>query len=190
MKRICVISEDQFFTQGLVFLLEGEYQVIPFYPERTLTALELNEFDIIFVYVRDRILHRHLCIILRTVAPKLVFFLKHSIKKTCLEDHFWDTRMSPERIRKRIPALLRIRETCYLDRLTSANQLKIVMASVGLEGYSQLLKAQNMSMAAIHGHHRQLLKLFGIKNVSIHNLYLTEYMSAGLCAASSATPES
>lgn len=91
--------------------------------------------------------------------------------------------MSPDSFRQQVITTGVYKNPRYLTQQTLCNRMLVARASEGIEHFYRLLMAKKKSRKAIHNNHWQLLKVFGIKNVSIHNVYLSEYMAAGLNAA-------
>lgn len=183
LKKVCVISDNQYFSAGLRFLLEGGNYVTVKLPHEIKNSAELLPMDIVYVYIRNRKLHRQVCRYLRGLSSRPIFFLRQAIHQQGLEFHFWDARMSPDSFCQQISTASSHKNRRYLARQTPCNRRRIARASEGIEYFNQELKAKKVSIKAMHNHHRQLLKVFGIESVSIHNLYLSEYMAAGLNAA-------
>lgn len=183
MKKVCIISDNQFFSAGLRVLLEGKNQVTIKLPQSIEGGAELLLIDIFYVYVRDRKLHCRVCRYLRGLSSRPVFFLKQAIPQQGLEFYFWDARMSSDSFRRQFLTACPHKNPRYLERQTPSNRRRVARASEGIEYYDRVLRAKKKNTKAIHNQHRQLLKVFGIENVSVHNLYLSEYMAAGLNAA-------
>lgn len=184
MKKVCIISDNQFFSAGLRSLLEGEYHVTVKLPLDIENSEELLKMDIIYVYVWNRKLHYRVCRYLKRLSLRPIFFLRQAIHQRGLEYYFWDARMSPDNFLQQILTVGKHKNPRYLEQQTLCNRQLVARASEGIESYNRLLMAEKMTMKTLHNHHRKLLKIFGIESVSIHKLYLSEYMAAGLNAVS------
>lgn len=67
---------------------------------------------------------------------------------------------------------------------TPARQQRVCIAAEGIDHYMRWVNARSASPKVVHNHYRALLNVLGIDKVSIHTLFLSEYIAAGRIALS------
>lgn len=55
----------------------------------------------------------------------------------------------------------------------------MALISQGVETYVTWIKASSKDAKVVHRHYRAVINSVGIESVSVHNLFLTEYIAVG-----------
>ena len=173
MKAVYIISDNQYFALGAAALIKHQ-QAIIVSPEELLNQNPGISSGDCYIFVRNRVLHRRLCCYLKQTNCNLIFFLPG----------FWPARISAKSFRERSAQVARYFSRSCPENTTLSGRARMSMAAAGLERYMRWVRARSISHQAAHSHHRALIKTVGIENVSIHTLFLSEYIAASLIALS------
>ncbi|HHQ4087665.1 TPA: hypothetical protein ACSPZB_004230, partial [Citrobacter freundii] len=185
MKAVYIISDNQYFALGAAALIKHQ-QAIIVSPEELLNQNPGISSGDCYIFVRNRVLHRRLCCYLKQTNCNLIFFLPGLRYRsgTKLLPCFWPARISAKSFRERSAQVARYFSRSCPENTTLSGRARMSMAAAGLERYMRWVRARSISHQAAHSHHRALIKTVGIENVSIHTLFLSEYIAASHIALS------
>lgn len=92
--------------------------------------------------------------------------------------------------RKRSTQLSRYLCQYYPENSTALKRIRLHKIAEGVDSYMLWISTRSVSPGKIHAHHRALMSMIGLKKVSVHTLFLSEYIAAGHLACEYALPQS
>ncbi|MEG5888244.1 hypothetical protein UXP46_23705 [Enterobacter ludwigii] len=183
MTSVYIISDNQYFALGAAAMLTHQKALIVS-PEAVLNQEITITDGICYIFARDRMLHRQLCRYFKHTYCNLIFFLpgiRYSGDPKLLPC-FWSARISAKSFRTRSTQISRYFKRYPSEMTTRARHKRVCIAAEGMEHYMRWVNARSTSPRIVHSHHRTLISTIGIDNVSIHTLFLAEYIAAGRIA--------
>lgn len=184
MNVICVISDNSFFSLGFKSLQSPGDTVLVLTP---LKAIENNKLlkgvDFFYVFITNRQAHLQLCKQLRQVSGAIVFFIDFDLSETTVHSCFFPSRSSLQTF-KQITHTRRKGMQRSFNAPSGRNMQRIGHAASGLADYLACVSEKAQSAKSMHNYKRVLLRGLGINTVSIHNLFMSEYIAAGIQVAS------
>lgn len=180
LRRVYIISDDQYFALGMAGLFY-KVNVNIIYPQDIFDKKQVLEGGICYVYIKNRRLHQLLCHYLRYMTCKFIFFLPnaHYDVEAKFRYYFWPAKIDLHSLRKRTAQVSLYYNYNIHFTLTSASQRSIEFISQGVETYVAWIKASSKDAKVVHRHYRAVINSVGIESVSVHNLFLTEYIAVG-----------
>lgn len=183
MNSVYIISDNQYFALGAAAILTHKKAMI-ISPEAVLAQVGRITDAVCYIFVRDRMLHRQLCRYFKHTYCNLIFFLpgiRYSGDPKLLSC-FWSARISARSFHTRSTQISRYFKRYPSEMTTRARHRRVCIAAEGMEHYMRWVKTRSTSPRIVHSHHRALINTLGIDNVSIHTLFLSEYIAAGRIA--------
>lgn len=173
MNKMYVISDNQYFNLGVLGILKKNVIVIN--PQDILDRTKGLDGGICFVYIRDRDLHYRLCYSFRNALCKFIFFLPNMqcVMEPAILHHFWPATLDTLTFQERTSKISHdFNLTLTPSRLRLINDL-----SQGIVYYTCWIRKRCNNPKTIHNHYRDIIKAAGIYGVSVHNLFLSEYIA-------------
>ncbi|EGC4270587.1 hypothetical protein H9L81_004295, partial [Salmonella enterica] len=94
MNKIHIISDNNFFSLGVFFLLQG-YAVSVLSPLDLFSSSEEELRGIFLVYIKNKFQYRQVCGFLRKKNVELVFFIDFGVKVPEMSpEFFWDSKLT------------------------------------------------------------------------------------------------
>lgn len=178
LRRVYIISDDQFFALGIASLFYMVNANI-IRPEDIFNKKQVIEEGVCYLYIKNRKLHQQLCHYFRCMPCKFIFFLPnaHCDIEAKFRYYFWSAKIDLHSLMKRTAQVSLYYNYNVHFTLTSAAQRSMELISQGVETYVTRIKASNKDAKVVHRHYRAVIKSVGIESVSVHNLFLTEYIA-------------
>ncbi|WP_330982558.1 MULTISPECIES: hypothetical protein [Enterobacterales] len=182
MDVICIISDNCYFSLGLESLQASDRKVLSLTPSQILENNHLlNEVSVFYVFVRNRQVHLLVCAFLEKAKGRIFFFIDRMLTDTVVQSFFLPS-MAPLRVVEFMCYDSLWRKPNAFFSISERNRQRINYAASGLPHYMSWLRKNTHSSKDIHNQHRALLKVLGINTVSVHSLFLSEYIAAGMKA--------
>ena len=184
LQAVYIISDNQYFALGAAALLKHQHASI-ISPEELLVRTSALE-GVCYMFIRCRVMHRQLCRHLKKMACHLIFFLPGNsyCRGARLLSCFWPAMISAKSFHDRSAHVARYFSRSRQEINTPATRTRIHMAAEGMEHYISWVNARSVTPKIAYSHHRALVNTVGIENVSIHTLFLSEYIAASHIALS------
>lgn len=178
MTAVYIISDNQYFALGAAALIKHQ-QVNIISPEELLNHPPGLCHGVCYIFVQDRMLHRQVCHYLKQMSCNIIFFLPGL--RCCMGPKllpcFWPARISVKSFRDRCVQVARYFSRSGPENTTPARLARMCVAAEGLEHYIRWVNVRSISSKVAHTHHRALIKTVGFENVSVHTLFLSEYIA-------------
>ncbi|EKQ4522306.1 hypothetical protein [Enterobacter ludwigii] len=180
MKSVYIVSDNQFFSLGLRYIINNRV-VYVISPEDIIKRGGLNiSNDICMIYIKNKDLFRGVCKFIQHSSCELIFFIDLNIGATInryISPRLWNARLSTDDIAKRIRSLSTYTRQSILMKCSDLKKRHIFMAAKGLGYYKEWVSRRASNHKTAHNHYRSLIQAIGIENVSIHNFCLSENIS-------------
>lgn len=180
MKRIYVLSDNQYFSLGISYLY-GNKSIYMLSPKDIIKKKMALKGEVCYIYIENDISYSRVCQSLRLEDCQLVFFFKvdpaHN-KKNTFPMHIYSSKMAVDDFARNF-----VSSGEYLNNgtktLSKIRMKHIISASNGLDNYERwvLRRSRSLNPQVIRNHYRTLMASVGLNRISAYNRVFAEKLS-------------